>query len=392
MNNYVPYHVHTMLSNGVTNIDSITDFHAYVDLAKSLGMKSMAFSEHGSLFAWLKKKEYIESCGMKYIHAIEAYLTDDTPGCEKKTRDNYHVVLIAKNYQGVTELNKLISKSFCRSDFHVYYMPRISFSELYDTSDNIIVTSACLGGALHNGTDFAKEKFLNFLCKNKHRCFLEIQHHNCEEQIEYNRMLYQLHQQMGIPLIAGSDTHALDNLHMDGRAVLQKAKNVHFSNEDAWDLKFKSFDDLLSAYYTQQSIPMEAVKDAVNNTNLMADMVEPFTVDYSPKYPVLYADSDAVFKQKVNEGVVKRGIMNYPNYREYVDRIRYEYETYKHNGAIDFMLLEENYKTEMRKCGVKYGYSRGSVSGSIIAYLLYITEIDSVKYNLNFERKPYCAH
>ena len=386
MNNYVPYHVHTMLSNGVTNIDSITDFHAYVDLAKSLGMKSMAFSEHGSLFAWLKKKEYIESCGMKYIHAIEAYLTDDTPGCEKKTRDNYHVVLIAKNYQGVTELNKLISKSFCRSDFHVYYMPRISFSELYDTSDNIIVTSACLGGALHNGTDFAKEKFLNFLCKNKHRCFLEIQHHNCEEQIEYNRMLYQLHQQMGIPLIAGSDTHALDNLHMDGRAVLQKAKNVHFSNEDAWDLKFKSFDDLLSAYYMQQSIPMEAVKDAVNNTNLMADMVEPFTVDYSPKYPVLYADSDAVFKQKVNEGVVKRGIMNYPNYREYVDRIRYEYETYKHNGAIDFMLLEENYKTEMRKCGVKYGYSRGSVSGSIIAYLLYITEIDSVKYNLNFER------
>ena len=84
MNNYVPYHVHTMLSNGVTNIDSITDFHAYVDLAKSLGMKSMAFSEHGSLFAWLKKKEYIESCGMKYIHAIEAYLTDDTPGCERK--------------------------------------------------------------------------------------------------------------------------------------------------------------------------------------------------------------------------------------------------------------------------------------------------------------------
>ena len=77
MNNYTPYHIHTMLSNGITNIDSITDFHDYVDMAKSLGMKAFAFSEHGSMFAWLKKKEYIESCGMKYIHAIEAYLTED---------------------------------------------------------------------------------------------------------------------------------------------------------------------------------------------------------------------------------------------------------------------------------------------------------------------------
>ena len=66
-----------MLSNGVTNIDSITDFHAYVDAASELGMKAFGFSEHGNLFGWLKKKEYIESKGMKYIHGIEAYLTDD---------------------------------------------------------------------------------------------------------------------------------------------------------------------------------------------------------------------------------------------------------------------------------------------------------------------------
>ena len=64
----------------------------------------------------------------------------------------------------------------------------------------------------------------------------------------------------------------------------------------------------------------------------------------------------------------------------------YEIETYKHNDAIDFMLLEEDYKRELRKQGVHYGYSRGSVSGSIIAYLLGITDVDSIKYNLNFER------
>lgn len=382
--NYVPYHVHTMLSNGVTNIDSITDFHDYVDVAKELGMKAFAFSEHGSLFAWLKKKEYIESCGMKYIHAVEAYLTEYEGN--KKERDNYHIVLIAKNYDGVKELNKLVSKSFCRDDFHFYYMPRISLDELFAISNNIIITTACLGGVLHNGTSSAKERFLSFISQNKHRCFLEIQHHNCKDQIEYNKLLYQLHLEMGVPLIAGTDTHALNDEHMDGRAMLQKAKGVHFSNEDEWDLTFKSYDQLVVAYKKQNALPMDIVYEAINNTNVMADMVEEFKLDYSPKYPKLYNNSEEVFKKKINEGVKNRGIMKYPNYKEYVDRIHYEYDVYEHNGAIDFMLLEENYKSEMRKRNIKYGYSRGSVSGSIIAYLLYITEIDSIKYNLNFER------
>ena len=286
--NYTPYHIHSMLSNGVTNIDSITDFHDYVDAAKELGMKAFAFSEHGSLFAWLKKKEYIESCGMKYIHCVEAYLTEDL---SEKKRDNYHCVLIARNYDGVKEINKLVSRSFNRTDNHFYYMPRISFDELFATSDNVIITTACLGGVLNGGTDTAKEKYLSFLVNNKHRCFLEIQHHIVDDQINYNKMMYELSKETGIPLIAGTDTHALNDEHMDGRAMLQKAKDVHFANEDKWDLTFKSLDQLIAAYKKQRSLPTEVVMDAIENTNIMADMVEPFTLDYSPKYPKLYADS-----------------------------------------------------------------------------------------------------
>lgn len=380
---YVPYHMHSMLSNGVTNIDSITDFHDYVDAAKKCGMKAFGFSEHGSLFAWLKKKEYIEECGMKYIHAIEVYLTESL---KEKVRDNYHTVLIAKNYDGVKELNKLVSKSFHRDDGHFYYMPRVTFDELFSTSDNILITTACLGGVLNNGTESAKEKMLSFLMNNKHRCWLEIQHHNCKEQIEYNRYLYEVSKTIGVPLIVGTDTHALNDEHMDGRAMLQKAKNVRFANEDTWDLTFKTPPGLLEAYIKQNSLPIDVVIKAMNETIVMANMVEEFTVDYSAKYPKLYDDSETVFKQKINEGVIRRGIMSYPNYKDYIDRIHYEYDTYKHNGAIDFMLLEENYKSEMRRRNVKFGYSRGSVSGSIIAYLLGITEVDSIKYNLNFER------
>ena len=384
--NYTPYHVHTMLSNGVTNIDSITDFHSYVNKAKEYGMTAFGFSEHGSIFAWLKKKEYIESCGMKYIHAVEAYLTEDNANSIKKIRDNYHIVLVARNYDGVKELNRMVSKSFNRKDYHFYYMPRITFEELFATSDNIIVTTACLGGVLHNGTSTAKEMLLSFLQQNKHRCFLEIQHHNVQQQIEYNQLLWSLSKEIDIPLIVGTDVHALNDKHIKGRKMLQMAKDVSFPNEDNWDLTFKSIDELVAAYIKQKSLPMETIYEAVENTNIMAEMVEPFTIDYSPKYPKLYSDSESVFQKKINEGVKNRKIKNYPNYKEYVDRIHYEYDVYKHNGAIDFMLLEENYKTEMRQNGIKYGYSRGPVSGSIIAYLLGITEIDSVKYNLNFER------
>lgn len=383
---YVPYHMHSMLSNGTTNIDSITNFRDYVKVAADCGMPALGISEHGNIFEWLHKKEAIEKAGMKYIHCVEAYITADTDDIPEKRRDNYHCVLIAKNYDGVKEINRMTSKSFNRDDCHFYYMPRITFDELYATSDNVIITTACLGGVLHNGDDIVKEQFLTFLANNKHRCYLEIQHHNIEEQIEYNKYLYEISKAIGVPLIVGTDTHALNELQMEGRAILQSAKDVHFDDEDSWDLVFKTPEELLNAYKKQKSLPIDIVEDAMQNSIKMAESIEPFDVDHSAKYPKLYDDSEAVFKEKINQGVVSRGIMSKPNYQEYIDRIHYEYDTYKHNGAIDFMLLEEDYKSEMRKKGVRFGYSRGSVSGSIIAYLLGITDVDSVKYNLNFER------
>lgn len=384
-NNYVVYHLHSDLSNGVTNVDSVTKYHEYVDYAASLNMKAMAFAEHGCIFEWIHKKQKIEAAGMKYIHACEAYLTEDT-NADDKHRDNYHCVLIAKNYDGVKELNKMVSKSFDRSDQHYYYTPRITFDELFATSDNIIVTTACLGGVLNKGNSETKKRFMKFLLANKDRCFLEVQHHNCADQISYNKKLYAISQKTGIPLIAGTDTHCLNDEHVEGRKILQKSKNVFFSDEDDWDLTFKTYDELVDAYKKQGSLPESVYLQAIENTNVMADMIEPFELDYSHKYPKLYDDSEKAIKQKIVAGIKKRGVDKYDNLDEYKKKIAYELDTYKHNGAIDFLLLEEDYKTALKKQGVSYGYSRGSVSGSVIAYLLGITEVDSIKYNLNFER------
>lgn len=384
MSNYTVLHCHTELSNGTTNIDSVTKYEDYIKRASELGMKAIAITEHGNILSFLKKKDCCEKYGLKYIHGIEAYLTETI---DTKIRDNYHCCLYARNWEGVKELNKLISNSYNRNDNHFYYTPRILIDDLFKTSDNIIVASACLGGVFNKGNDKVKKRMLDFFIKNKDRCFLEIQHHNVKDQIEYNKYLFKLSQEYGLKLVTNTDTHCLDKKHVKGRDILQRAKNIHFDNEDGWDLTFKSYDELIESYKQQNSLPMFVILEAMENTNRIADMIEEFTMDKSYKYPKLYDNSEDVLKQKINEGVIRTGIDKLPNYEtEYLPRIYSELETYKHNGAVDFLLLDENIKTWGREHDIYPGYSRGSCSGSLICYLLGITDVDSVLHKLNFER------
>lgn len=384
MDNYVITHLHSMISNCTTNIDSITKFEEYIKLAKQNDMKAISFTEHGNCFSWYKKYKTCKENDIKFIFGIEMYITKTL---NEKVRDNYHCCLYAKNNEGIKELNKMISIASDRKNGnHFYYVPRISIDEFLQLSDNIIISTACLGSILASDDEELKKIYLDYLIKNKDRCFLEIQHHSDKSQIEYNQYLYQLHKQYNIQLITGTDTHILNKDHIEARDILQKAKGIHFDNEDGWDLTFKSYNELVSAYEKQNSLPMKVVLNAIENTNILADMIEKYEFDTKAKYPKLYDDSEKVLKDKILEGIKWRNVDKYDNFNEYINKINYEFDTYKHNGAIDFLLLEEDYKSAMRKQGIEYGYSRGSVSGSVIAYLLGITEIDSIKHNLNFER------
>lgn len=382
--NYTILHLHSMLSNGVTNIDSVTRYDQYIDHAAELGMKAIAFSEHGSIFQWVKKKLHTEEMGMKYIHAQEFYLTQTL---DEKIRDNYHCLLIAKNYDGVLELNKLSSKAFNRDDNSFYYVPRITIEDVKNTSDNIIVSTACLGGVLNKAPDDVRWDFYHWLCEHKDRCFLEIQPHLDPAQKSYNNTLWALSKQSGLRLLMCTDTHALNSTHVDGRRILQKAKNIHFDGEDKFHLEMMSYDELVQLCRMQDALPMDVYLDAIEMTNTVADMIETFDLDYSYKYPHLWGDnSEAVLRAKIADGVVWRGVDKLPNYQEYLDRIEYEMKAYVHNGAIDFMLLMEDIIAWCKTQGILVGYGRGSCNGSVIAYLLGITEMDSIKHGLNFER------
>lgn len=382
--NYTILHCHTMLSNAVTNIDSVTTYQQYISKAKKLGMSAMAFSEHGSVMGWVKKKLAMEEAGIKFIHAEEFYLTSTL---DEKIRDNYHCLLIAKNYDGVLELNKLSTKSFNREDNSFYYVPRITIDDVKHTSDNVIVSTACLGGVLNKAPDDIKADFFDWLCQHKDRCFLEIQPHLDQQQKIYNQALYGLSKRSGLRLLMCTDTHALNNEYVEGRKILQKSKNIHFDGEDNFYLQMLSYDQLVQLCRVQNALPMEVYLDAIEITNTVADMIEPFDLDYSYKYPHLWGDdSEQVLRAKIADGIKWRGVDKLPNYQEYLDRIEYEMKAYIHNGAIDFMLLMEDIVAWCRTQDILIGYGRGSCTGSLIAYLLGITEMDSIKHGLNFDR------
>lgn len=384
MNNYTILHLHTDLSTATTNIDSVTKSKDYIQKASSLGMKSIAFTEHGNVLNWAKKKELCEEYGLKYIHGIEAYLTVTL---SEKIRDNYHCCLYAKNYEGVKELNKLITKSFNRQDNHFYYTPRITLEELESTSSNIIITSACCGGIFGKGNEDIQNRYLNFFIQNKERCYLEIQHHLDKTQIELNKKLYKLAKENGLNLVVGTDTHALNETHAKGRMILQRAKNIRFDDESSWDITFKTYDELIDMYIKQNAIPIDEVRIALENTNKIADEIETFEINREYKYPKLWNNPEDLLNKKIEDGIKKRHLDKLDDYEsKYIPRIKEELETYKHNKAIDFLLLDEDIKSYGKNNNKYPGYSRGSVSGSVIAYIIGMTDMDSIKHDLNFQR------
>ena len=379
MSNYTTYHLHTELSL----LDSCTNFKLYVDKAKELGQTAICFTEHGNIYNWVEKKMYCEEQGVKYLHGVECYLTkellqiDEENSEPHKVRDNYHTILIAKNYEGLQELNTLIDLS--TQENHFYYKPRITFDEFKDISDNVIKISACLASPLNKLRDESLIQYYDYL---------EVQPHiNSEDQKEYNKWLYQMSLKHNKSLIAGTDTHNLDKYKAECRSVLQKAKHIVFTNEDEFDLTYKSYDELVDMFERQGSLPRNVYLEAIENTNVMADSVEEFKLDTSFKYPKLYEDEEKVFKQRINQMYnekLKQGVIK--NNPRYIQQIREEMRVFKKIGMVGFMLFMSELICWCWENGIPIGPCRGSVGGSVIAYITDIIDVDPIVWNTVFSR------
>ena len=250
-----------------------------------------------------------------------------------------------------------------------------------------VIVHNCLGGVLWSGNEYTKRKYINYLIKNRDRCFLEIQHHNVPEQIEYNKQLYELSKKYALKLVAGTDTHSLNNELAEAREVLQKSKNIRFENEDGWDLTFKSYDELVESYRIQNSLPEEVFIEAIDNTNLIADMIEEYHFDGTPKYPKLYDNSSEIFRDMVYDAIDTHpdALKNHTR-EEIVARVEEELPVYESTKTVDFMLFQKFVRDTEHSMGIYTGPGRGSVSASMIAYLLGITDVDSMRFGLELFR------
>lgn len=379
MNSYAMYHCHTEDSL----LDSCTRYQDYVDLAVRDGMKALSISEHGKPLQWTEKWNACTKAGIKYIHSVEIYLTERL---DEKVRDNYHTVLLARNMEGVRELNALVSKSCDKERF--YYTNRISFDEFLSMSNNIISTSACLASPLNKLPD-SHPRYLELAQKYD---FLEVQPHNHPDQIAFNRRLYALSQRIGKPLIAGTDTHSASPYKAECRKILLEDNHKSYADEDAFDLTYKTYDELIDAFRVQGALPENVYLEAIENTNRLADMTEEIILDTSIKYPILYgtreADSqkfletiDRKFSEKLASGVIP------PSQEQaFRDAIKEEVRVFQKLQMDGFMLSMSELISWCKGQGMAIGTARGSVGGSRVAYVTDIIDLNPETWHTVFSR------
>lgn len=383
MKNYIPYHIHSDDSL----LDSATKFQDYIDLAVKNGHRAIASTEHGKPLGWVSKKMACDAAGIKFIHGVEIYLTEKLIWEDgSKVRDNYHTILLAKNQAGVTELNRLVSLS-CDEE-HRYYKNRISFDEFLAISDNIISTSACLASPLNKLPD-DHPMYMELAQK---YTFLEIQPHDHPEQAAYNKRLVALAEKIGKPLIAGTDTHNSSKYKEECRDILMLAKRQSYEGEDSLDLTYKTYDELVDMFAKQGALDDETYLRAIDNTNLLYDLVEDFQLDTSIKYPILYGSREAdeekfaevverKFAEKLKTGIIPAEQEN--DFRKAIDE---EMRVFRKLDMAGFMLSMSELISWCKDQGMAIGTARGSVGGSRVAYITDIIDLNPETWHTVFSR------
>lgn len=373
------YHCHTDFSL----LDSCTNYQEYVDLCVKYGSPALSISEHGKPRNWTEKWAACKKAGIKYIHSVEIYLTETL---DEKIRDNYHTVLMARNMDGLRELNTLISKS-C-DDEHSYYTNRITFDEFLGMSSNIISTSACLASPL-NKLPESHPRYLDLA--NKYD-FFEVQPHNHPEQIEFNKKLVDLSKKLNKPLIAGTDTHSSNKYKSECRSVLLSSKGQTYGDEDLFDLTYKTYDELVEMFRIQNAMTEEEYLEAINNTNLLDEMTEEIELDVTIKYPITYGsrEKDAeVLDERVKsmfESKLASGIIPEHQKEAFETAIEEEMRVFRKLGMDGFILSMSELVSWCRDNDIALGTARGSVGGSRVAYVTDIIDLNPETWKTVFSR------
>ena len=380
-------HVHTEYSL----LDGSNKIKEYVARVKELGMDSAAITDHGVMYGVIDFYRAAREAGINPILGCEVYVA---PGSrferEVGSGDDryYHLVLLAENNQGYSNLMKIVSKAFVEG---FYYKPRVDLELLEKYHEGIIALSACLAGevarylarGMYEDAKIAALRYQDIFGKGNF--FLELQDHGIPEQQTVNQQLLRMHRETGIDLVATNDVHytmAEDAEPHDVLLCLQTQKKLSDENR----MRYEG-----GQYYVKSPEEMARLfpyaLEALENTHKIAlrcHVEIEFGVTKLPKYDVPDGLTSWEYLNKLcHEGLEQR---YHPVTDALKKRLDYELSTIKNMGYVDYFLIVWDFIKYARDNDIMVGPGRGSAAGSLVAYTLGITQLDPIRYDLLFER------
>ena len=394
MSDFTHLHVHSHYSL----LDGLGKTELLLQKAKELGMKSMGLTDHGVMYGIIDFVQKAKDFDIKPILGVEAYLA---PNGYKKKRGKIdasprHVTLLAQNNIGYKNLIQLTTKAHLEG---YYYKPRIDYKLLKRYSEGLIILSGCLNGdaaraIIEKRMDDA-EKIIKWYIDTvgRDRFYLEVQHHpTIPEQKIVNEALVEFGRKYRLPLVATCDSHYINRDDAEAQDVLlcvQTGKVVQDKDRMCMlgeDYSLKSTQEMNEVW--------SALPEAVENTQRITEQCNvelEFGVNRLPHYPLPpKKDSkdeytaDEYLRELCEKSLLKR--YEKEKREEAIKRLDYELSVIGKTGYASYFLIVADFVNEAKKRGILVGPGRGSAAGSIVSYLLNITGLDPLHYNLLFER------
>jgi len=395
MAGFTHLHVHTQYSI----LDGASRISTLIDRVKSLGMDSLAITDHGNMFGVKEFHNTATKKGIKPIIGCEIYVArrsvTDVTGKEDRSGD--HLILLAKNLTGYRNLIKLVSTAWIKG---FYYKPRVDKELLAKYNEGLIASSACLAGEIPdeilNGTMAGAEAVLkSYLDIFGDNFYLEVQRHETYDP-DADQTVFPMQQKV---------IEAFKKLSVKYNVKIIATNDVHFINAEDAEAHdrlicintVKDIDDPDRLRYTKQEYikseeEMRAIfndiPESIDNVSDLVASIEKYKLDHElimPEFelPEGYNDKDEYLRVLTYNGAKERwGTLT----GEQTERIDFELETIAKMGFPGYFLIVQDFLRAAREMGVSVGPGRGSAAGSAVAYCLKITDIDPIKYRLLFER------
>ncbi len=382
---FIHLHVHSEYSilDGFLRIDDL------IKRVKEFKMPAVALTDHGGMYGVIPFYKKAKKERIKPIIGVEMYFSPTSRFDKKGKKDavNYHILLLAKNFKGYQNLTRLVSVGHLEG---FYYKPRIDMEVLKKYSEGLIVGTSCLKGEipsliLSGQYEKAKERVYEFKEIFGDDFYIELQNHHLPEEEKVIPELLRLARETDTKYFASNDVHYLKKEDAKAHGILLCIQTqTTISNPDR--LKFQTDEFYLKSFEEMWELFKE-IPDAIHTTMEIAEKCEveiPLGKSRLPKFPLPEGeDAFSVLKRKCEEGIIKRFGKETPRVRE---RLIKELSVIKEMGFSDYFLIVSDFVSFAKRKGIRVGPGRGSAAGSLVSYLLGITEINPLQYNLLFER------